>query len=135
MDEQNFDFEFEQIALRRFLEAILFLFITSGLYGTFWINDEFSGTRAAAVAFIGIPALTFKILLDFQLPKWRHMWPKWCLICHLSVVATFAWGNILILNAVGEDQTPVVVSKNLSSATVNLHQTRGSFGLLYSTRW
>ena len=135
MDEMSQDFEFEQQAIRRLFDVLLLLFITAGLYGTFWIDDEFSGTRAAMVAFVGIPALTFKMLLDFQMPKWRTVWPKWHLICHILVMITFAWGNVLILNAVGEDQTPVMISKNISASTMNLHQTRGSFGMLYSKRW
>lgn len=113
---------------------LLVLYLTTGMYGLFWISDEFDQERATFYAFFGVP---FTLLFFAQIWYRKEWWLKnpvtfWSSV--LVVVLTFSWGNLLWLNGIsGSDRS--VVNVTIRGAAYEITHRKGGLDWLYKPRW
>lgn len=118
----------------KFWRWVLLAYCLCGLYGALWISDEFDMLRLALVAFVGTPAIALFQALYHYVPYWGNRWPITHKFVLLAILIPFTWGNVICLNAVGQEKSEHVNFTPIAR-TMPVKVARGAFGLLYKKRW
>jgi len=127
--------EHTEADVRRFVWFLFILFICSGSYGATWVSDEFDSLRLSALAFVGVPLATAFLLLAHLAPGWQQRYATLYRLALVVIIAHFAWGNILLVNAFAADDGEQIVAANIGSDALDLPKKKGGLGIYYETRW
>ena len=119
---------------RCFLFALLTIYITLGFFGTLWIADEFDSQRTMLTSYGGVPVAMLFYGLCMLTPDWWRSHPHSLIAMVVWLLATFGWGNAMLLNALGGDQWEIVDVEAHQHALDIAHK-RGGFGWLYQERF
>lgn len=119
---------------RWFLFGLLSFWVGAGLYGAAWISDSYDDWRTPMLGYAGLPVtFLFYALFIFRRDWWRR-WPVFFAWMLGAVILVNSWGNLLLLNALGDEQ-PTRVDMAVKGVTIDGTYSRGGFGWIYRTRW
>lgn len=124
----------EDPLLRKIYLSLLALYCVLSLYGSAWISDEFDALRLATSVYLGVPLIISLVTMRFMDREFYRRWPYLfnCLVA--GILLCFAWGNLMLLNAL-EQKKDVLVSESMSTMTATLSADKGVFGWVYQKRW
>jgi hypothetical protein len=117
------------------VDWVLIAMVFPGLLGIILFVDEFDDIRMTAASFVGMPAVVAWFFLRFHYPVTLIQWKKLRFALLLAITCCFGWGNILLLNAVGDGQQPVEVAQQIGSVTGSVAHLRGPLGIIYRPRF
>ncbi len=132
MNEEDYVIKPEQIAF--WGRIALYLYCASGLFGAFYISDNFEAVRGDVYAYIGIPLIFGFVLLNILTPNWELNLPKLSTCVIATIFLVFSWGNILLINA-ADSQDPETVRVERNDHAINIVRYRGALGWLYKTNF
>jgi hypothetical protein len=124
----------EEKGFRYFMFGSLSVYVILGFWGTVWIADEFDAERTMIVSYLGVPVVMLFYGLCLVTSGWWRRHPRAMVAMVLWMLATFGWGNVMLLNAIGSDQWEIVDIESHQHALDIAHK-RGGFGWLYQERW
>jgi hypothetical protein len=120
--------------LRSFLLAYLACYVVCGSIGALIVADFYDLYRGYFYAFFAIPVATLFFYVTIQYPQVAKVAPKlFCLWC-LSLILSFGWGNLLLLNAIS-GASPTVVNVAIRNDTYHFNYRAGGLGWLYRLRF
>ncbi len=118
-----------------YFDLLLALYSCFGFLGAAVYTDELDELRVATTAFVGVPVFAFYFMFHWLLPDWHLKWPQLRLQVATLMLVSFAWGNLMLLNAAGLGSSNVVVTRNLNGSLLNLSANKGNLGIIYSRRF
>ncbi len=118
---------------------LLSLYCVLGTYGSLWISDEFDAFRQGFFAFLAIPLAFLFLFITTYFPQfWRRR--RKLQRVHITIMMlAFAWGHVLLLNAVTGGRTErlhdVQQTDEEDKKPMLSMRARGGLGILYRARW
>lgn len=126
---------FKDKGFRYFSFAYLGCYILLSTLGALWISDEFDYIRGLLYGLI-VPAAIGFYFINGIIPDFRLQFPRTFYAYIVTLILTFGWGNLLLLNAIGrKSDKPIKISLAINETTVNYSYRRGGFGWLYRFRF
>ena len=119
--------------VRIYFAALFAIFVGTGSFGALWLSDEFDAARELIFG-VAIPSAVAYFASHYFIPGWRLERPIIHAVTAGGLLLTFAWGNVILLNAIGAEE-PVVVALNVKESAMDMDRHRGAFGIIYRKRW
>lgn len=125
---------YEQAGFRIYCLFLLCLYLFTGIYGVFWISDEFDYQRSLFYGFFAVP---FTLLFFSQIWYRKEWWKRsptifWSWI--IILVFSFSWGNFLWLNGISGSEK-AIKSVTMRGSAYEITHRRGGLDWLYKPRW
>ena len=124
----------EEPGFRLYCFVLFCLYLLSGMYGVFWISDEFDQERAMFYGFFAVPLCFYFLSQIWYRPQWWRLHPPsfWGLV--ITLILAFSWGNFLWLNGISGSER-AVKSVTMHGSSYEITHRRGGFDWLYKPRW
>tara|TARA_B100000902_G_C26572602_1_gene557278 strand:+ start:114 stop:527 length:414 start_codon:yes stop_codon:yes gene_type:complete len=123
---------------RYFRYFVLFWVLVYGLlsiYGTLWIDDEFTIERQKYYTYFAIPSfILFYTVTFLGKQPWKNKSYRWS-ISLILLIPIMLWGNLLLLNIAGGEKNETFTNRKLAGQSIVLVEQRGAFGWIYRLRW
>jgi hypothetical protein len=114
---------------------ILCVLALTGSIGSLLYVDEFDELRMFLLSFVAMPGLVFWFFMKLSYPHQFQRFQTSFSGIYLILMLIFMWGNILLLNAVGDGRESVEVAEQIGTSIGPVAHYRGPLGLIYRSRF